>query len=166
MSLIDAGVRYRQKPWFPVSHPVNLPCSVVCQRLLLVLSCRKRLWLLVAKNTSSSETHVSLPVTVSERGYSIQRAVHRLIQECTQTASPVLCGILGVQHHAGVLGQSDGICFNTLMTLKPKEEGAEFGSPPLMDSENYMWCEVTNQSLKSKILKRIEGRSFLPMYNL
>ncbi|MCI4381289.1 hypothetical protein PGIGA_G00249650 [Pangasianodon gigas] len=168
--LIDAGLRYRQKPWFPVCHPVNLPCSVVCQRLLLVFSCKERMWLLLAKHTANPETHTRLPVAVSQEGYSVTWAGSRLVQECMRAMSHVLHvnthGILGVQHDGRVLGQSDGICFNTLVTLEHSEEGEELSSPPLLDSERYTWREVTNQSLKGKILRRIKDSSLLPMHVL
>lgn len=167
MSLINAGLRYRQKPWFPVSHPVSLPCPVVCQRLLLIFSSKERIWLLLTKHTSNPETHTRLPVAISEKGYSLKWAGYKAAQEYTQATNHTLHvnprGILGLQHDSGVLGQSDGICFNTLLTLEPSEEGAEFSSPPLLDSEKYTWYEVTNQSLKGKMLRRIKDRSFLPM---
>ncbi|TTM20210.1 8-oxo-dGDP phosphatase NUDT18 [Bagarius yarrelli] len=170
LCLIEAGVRYRQNPWFPVSHPVNLPCPVVCQRLLLIFSCKERLWLLLAENTTDSESRVCFPVTVSEKGHSIKYAGNRLVQECMRTTNPALNvtvhGILGLQHDGRVLGQTDGICFNTLVSLESSEDGAEIGSsPPLLNSEKYVWCEVTNQSLKGNILKRIKERSFLPITN-
>ncbi|KAK3540259.1 hypothetical protein QTP70_029346, partial [Hemibagrus guttatus] len=170
LSLIDAGVRYRQKPWFPVSLPINMPCSVVCQRPLFVFSCEERIWLLLAKHTASSETHLRLPVIVSEKGYSIEWAGYKFVKDCMQTMHRTLhfnvLGILGVQHDGRVLGQSDGICFNTFVTLDPSKEGAELSSPPLLDNEMYTWCEVTNQSLKGKMLQRIKDRSFLPMNTL
>lgn len=75
-------------------------------------------------------------------------------------------GILGVQHDGRVLGQSDGICFNTLVTLEHSDEEAELSSPPILDSERYTWHEVTDQSLRAKILSRIKDRSLLPIYTL
>ncbi|KAK2840659.1 hypothetical protein Q7C36_012238 [Tachysurus vachellii] len=166
VGLIDAGVKYRQKPWFPVSLPVNMPCSVVCQRLLFVFSCKEQIWLLFAKHTDGSDTDVRLPVIVSEKGYSIERAGYRFLQGCMRT-NPALQfnmhGLLGVQHDSSVLSQSDGICFNTFVAMEPTEEGVELSSLPLLDNERYTWCKVTNQSLKCKILQRIKDRSFLPM---
>lgn len=75
-------------------------------------------------------------------------------------------GILGVQHDGRVLGQSDGICFNTLVTLERSEEGAELSSPPLLDCDSSAWHELTNQSLKEKILRRIKDRSLMPLHSL
>lgn len=168
--LIDAGLRYRQKPWFPVSHPVNLPCSVVCQRQLLIFGCEERIWLLLAKHTTDPETRTRFPVTVSQKGHSVKWPGQRLVRECMRSRDHELHvnthGILGVQHDGRVLGRSDGICFNTLATLERSGEGAELSSPPLLDSEGYTWHEVTDQSLKGKILRRIKDRSFLPMHSL
>ncbi|KAF7694896.1 8-oxo-dGDP phosphatase NUDT18 [Silurus meridionalis] len=168
--LIDAGLKYRQKPRFPVCNPVNMPCSVVCQRLLLVFSCSERIWLLVVKHAADLETHARLPVIVLEKRRSVTRAAQRLIEESVRSTNHELqankCGILGVQHDGRVPGRSDGICFNTLLSLEPLDKGAEPDSPPLLDNEKYTWHEVTDQSLKEKILKRITDKSLLPMYNI
>lgn len=75
-------------------------------------------------------------------------------------------GILGVQHDGRVLGRSDGICFNALATLERSEDEAELSSPPLLDGERYTWQEVSDPSLKRRILERIKDRSLLPIYSL
>lgn len=107
---------------------------------------------------------------VSQKGHAVKWAGQKLVQKCMRDSNHVLNvnmhGVLGIQHDGKVLGQSDGICFNTLMTVDHSEEGAELSSPPLLDSETYTWYEVTNQSLKGKILRRIKDRSLLPLYSL
>ncbi|XP_035392048.1 8-oxo-dGDP phosphatase NUDT18 isoform X2 [Electrophorus electricus] len=134
LALIDAGIKYRQRPWFPISLPTNLPCHVVCQRLLFTFTSagtspgdndEERLWLLLGNHAGD-----------------------------------------GVQHSGRVPGEMDGICFNTLATLEHLEEGANLIGPPPLESESYRWHEVTNQSLRTKILQRIKDMSLLPVHSL
>ncbi|XP_056319216.1 8-oxo-dGDP phosphatase NUDT18 [Danio aesculapii] len=170
LSLIDAGLKYRRNPWFPVTQPVDFPCHVVCQRLFLTfISSRAdaddHLWLLMSNNNTSP--HPRLPIVVSFRTY-LSKAVSKLIKECMSSSfiSVHMRGILGVQHNGRIPGKTDGICFNTLVLLENTEEGAEVGSPPSLESDCYRWQEVTNQSLKGKIIERIKDGSVLPFQSL
>lgn len=128
------------------------------------------MWLLLAKHTDDPGTHTRLPVAVSEKGYSVKWAGHRLVQECMPTEHPApqlnVHGVLGVQHDGRVLGQSDGICFNTLVTLERSEDQEELDSPPLLDNERYTWREVTNQSTRDEIVRRIKDRALVPLHSL
>lgn len=46
--------RYRQEAWHPVTLPVDLPCSHVVQRLVLVFSdAKQQLWVLLVKGIPS-----------------------------------------------------------------------------------------------------------------
>lgn len=165
LTLIDAGIKYLRNPWFPVTHPVDFPCHVVCQRLFLTFISSKadnddRLWLLMSNNNAIPH----LPIAVSFRTH-ISKAVSKLIKECMPSSfiSVHIRGILGVQHNGRIPGKTDGICFNTLVLL---ENSPEISSPPSLESDRYTWQEVTNQSLKAKIIERIKNRSVLPFQSL
>ncbi|KAG1929345.1 8-oxo-dGDP phosphatase NUDT18 isoform X2 [Pimephales promelas] len=173
LPLIDAGIKYRQNPWFPALQPVDFPCHVICQRLFITFvsssgSSDTRdedcLWLLLSNNNASS--HPSLPIEVSVNTY-ISWAAHRLIKECIPSSfafiNIIICGILGVQHNGRTPGKTDGICFNTLVLMENSEGGPEISCPPPLESDSYRWHEVTNQSLRAKIKQRIKDRSVLPV---
>uniref|UniRef100_A0A673L795 Nudix (nucleoside diphosphate linked moiety X)-type motif 18 n=1 Tax=Sinocyclocheilus rhinocerous TaxID=307959 RepID=A0A673L795_9TELE len=176
LPLIDAGMKYRRNPSFPMLQPVDFPCHVICQRLFLTFissngntdtSDEPRLWLLLSSNDATP--HPSLPIAVSVDTYNtIPWAAHRLIKECMPSSSIHVqtCGILGVQHNGRIPGKTDGICFNMLMLLENLEDGAEISSPPPLEGDAYRWHEVTNQSLRAKIIQRIKEGSVLPVQRL
>ncbi|XP_016429626.1 8-oxo-dGDP phosphatase NUDT18-like [Sinocyclocheilus rhinocerous] len=176
LPLIDAGIKYRRNPWFPMLQPVDFPCQVICQRLFLTfISCNgntdtsdeHRLWLLMSSNDATSQP--SLPIALSVNAFdTIPRAAHRLVKECVPSSSMQVhtCGILGVQHNGRIPGKTDGVCFNTLVLLENSEDGAEISSPPPLEGDAYRWHEVTNQSLSSKIIQRIKEESVLPVHSL
>ncbi|KAI4882462.1 hypothetical protein NFI96_005458, partial [Prochilodus magdalenae] len=175
LALIDAGLKYRQKPWFPVCQPVDLPCEVVCQRLLLAFpitnpknSDEEHLWLLLGNGTvdTNAEMRPHLPVVVATK--VVMWAGRKVVQRCMASSHHALnlkfCGILGLQHNGRVHGKTDGICFNTLLMLEYSEEGpVDPCSPPPLDSESYRWHEVTNQSLRTNILQRMREASLIPV---
>ncbi|XP_018926764.1 8-oxo-dGDP phosphatase NUDT18-like [Cyprinus carpio] len=176
LPLIDAGIKYRRNPSFPMLQPVDFPCPVICQRLLLAYissngntdsSNEPRLWLLLSSNDATP--HPSLPIAVSVDTYNtIPWAAHRLIKECMSSSSihVQICGILGVQHNGRIPGKTDGICFNMLVLLENLEDGAEISSPPALEGDAYRWHDMTNQSLKAKIIQRIKEKSVLPVQSL
>ncbi|CAM4714463.1 unnamed protein product [Leuciscus chuanchicus] len=171
LPLIDAGIKYRQNPWFPALQPVDFPCHVICQRLFITFVSSSgstdtgdedRLWLLLSNNNASS--HPSLPIELS---VNISWSAHRLIKKCIPSSfafiNIIICGILGVQHNGRTPGKTDGICFNTLVLMENSEGGPEISSPPPLESDSYRWHEVTNQSLRAKIKQRIKDGSVLPI---
>ncbi|XP_050972606.1 8-oxo-dGDP phosphatase NUDT18-like isoform X1 [Labeo rohita] len=168
LPLIDAGIKYRRNPSFPMLQPVDIPCPVICQRLFLTFidtSEEHRLWLLLSSNNAIS--HPSLPIAVSVNAFdTIPRAAHRLVKECvpSSTINIHTCGILGVQHNGRIPGKTDGICFNTLVLLDNSDDGAEISSPPPLKGDTYRWHEVTNQSLRGKIIQRIKENAVLPIH--
>ncbi|XP_076846420.1 8-oxo-dGDP phosphatase NUDT18 isoform X2 [Brachyhypopomus gauderio] len=181
LALIDAGVKYRQKSWFPVSLPINLPCHVVCQRLLFTFVSSShgqgdegRLWLLLRDRADDGETGTRphLPVVITAKTHTVAWAGLGLLQECMPSSclrvTANVRGVLGVQHCGRVPGKTDGICFNTLATLEhlEEEEGTDLSCPPPLESESYRWHEVANQSLRTKILQRIKDGSLLPVHSL
>ncbi|XP_051525850.1 8-oxo-dGDP phosphatase NUDT18 isoform X4 [Myxocyprinus asiaticus] len=182
VSLIDAGIKYRQNPPFSTLQPVNLPCDVVCQRILLTFISsdgntedgdEDRLWLLLSnRKDNDAGSHLQLPVAVSVQAQTITFTANRLVHECMPLVYNQLsvntCGILGVQHNGKLLSKADGVCFNTLVLLEyaEEEEGIDLSSPPKSESDCYIWHEVTNHSLRAEILQRIREGSVLPVHNL
>ncbi|CAM4714468.1 unnamed protein product [Leuciscus chuanchicus] len=171
LTLIDAGIKYCQCPWFTVLQPVDLPCDVVCQRFLLAFTSSKgnsdedRLWLLLSKN-------FQLPVAVSFEAQTLAFTPKKLVEKCMPSIYEQLsvntCGILGVQHNGRVPGKTDGVCLNTPVLLEYKEEEEEINlsSPPKSENDCFRWHEVTNQKLRTEILRRIQEGSVLPVQSL
>lgn len=179
LALIDAGNKYCQKPWFPACLPVDLPCEVVCQRVLLAFTpttpnpentdTEQRLWLLLGQRTVDSDAHASpsLPVVVATKMHAVMWGPQQLIQKCMGSTYRSLrlnvLGILAVQHNGRIPGKTDGLCFNTLVTVDYSEGPVDLHSPPPLESESYTWHEVTTQSLRANILQRIKDTSLLPV---
>ncbi|KAL0186505.1 hypothetical protein M9458_018175, partial [Cirrhinus mrigala] len=171
LPLIDVGIKYRRNPSFPMLQPVDIPCPVICQRLFLTFissdidtSEEHRLWLLLSSNNATS--HPSFPIAVSVKAFdTIPQAAHRLVKQCVPSSSINIhtCGILGVQHNGRIPGKTDGICFNMLVLLDNSVDGAEISSPPPLEGDTYRWHEVTNQSLRAKIIQRIKEDAVLPV---
>ncbi|XP_043103507.1 8-oxo-dGDP phosphatase NUDT18-like isoform X2 [Puntigrus tetrazona] len=171
LTLIDAGLRYRQSPWFPCLQPVGFPCDVVCQRLLLAFASsdanlengdEERIWLLLTDDSQ-------LPVAASVKAQTLTLTAKALVKSCMPSIHEQLsvntCGILGVQHNGTAPGQTDGVCLNTLVLLEYNEEEEEIGLslPPKPESAAFRWHEVTNQSLRTEILRKIQEGSVLPV---
>ncbi|XP_030621902.1 8-oxo-dGDP phosphatase NUDT18 [Chanos chanos] len=183
LPLINAGLKYSEKPSFPPFQPVDFPCHVICQRLLLAFvrngnqddGDENHLWLLLSDGTvgeRDDDTQPHLPVSVSVRTRSVMWATHRLLRECMPSSYDQLnvnvAGVLGVQHNGRVPGKTDGICFNTLVSVEHTGEGTELDitNPPPLEDDKYRWEDVTNESLKEKILQRIKDVSVLPVQSL
>ncbi|MGH0142434.1 UNVERIFIED_CONTAM: hypothetical protein FKN15_076208 [Acipenser sinensis] len=170
LHLIEAGVKYKESPWFPHTLPVELPCSVICQRAMVTYAeSNIDLWLMLA---AGEREH--LPVTVSgtppsERSHTVEEAVYRLVKECMQLSQVNIktLGILGLQHHGKNPGNTDGICFNTLLSIEHNStSGASDGLPPVLNNDKFRWWKVDNDSLKDKILQRLASLSVVPIHNL
>lgn len=170
LHLIEAGVKYKESPWFPHTLPVELPCSVICQRVMVTYAeSNIDLWLMLAAGE-----HEHLPVTVSgtppsERSHTVEEAVYRLVKECMQLSQVKIktLGILGLQHHGKNPGNTDGICFNTLLSIEHNStSGASDGLPPVLNNDKFRWWKVDNDSLKDKILQRLASLSVVPIHAL
>uniref|UniRef100_A0A671RR29 Uncharacterized protein n=1 Tax=Sinocyclocheilus anshuiensis TaxID=1608454 RepID=A0A671RR29_9TELE len=152
LTLIDAGIRYRRIPWFSELQPVDFPCDVVCQRLLLAFTSND------TNNEIEAKTHA----------FTAKKLVKYCMPSIYEQLSVNTCGILGVQHNKRIPGQTDGVCLNTLVLLEYKEEEEEIslGSPPKPENAGFRWHEVTNQSLRTEILQKIQEGSVLPVQSL
>lgn len=167
MRLIKAGLKYRQKAWHPHVRPIDLPCHVVVQRLLLAFtSPAKELWLLLSL-AGSRGAH--LPVAVALKTHTVTWAANVMVQEAMPSAYYQLdietWGVLGLQHNGRVPGKTDGLCFNILASLL-HSEGPPLEKPPLVECPRYQWYKVDNQPLRDKILERLKDVSLLPVHSL
>lgn len=170
LHLIEAGIKYKESPWFPHTLPVELPCSVICQRVMVTYAeSNNDLWLMLA---AGEREH--LPVTVSgtppsERSHTVKEAVYRLVKECMQLSQVKIktLGILGLQHQGKNPGNTDGICFNTLLSIEHNSTSdASDGLPPVLNNDKFRWWKVDNDSLKDKILQRLASLSVVPIHAL
>ncbi|KAL4660177.1 8-oxo-dGDP phosphatase NUDT18 isoform X1 [Arapaima gigas] len=166
LCLIDAGLKYRKKPWFTPVLPVDLPCHTVCQRLLLTLSGPSGdLWVLL----SCEEEDPHLPVAVSDRAVALTWAAHKLMQECMPFSSrkPNLktWGILGVQHNGRSPGKTDGVCFNTLVSVDYNDLDIDAGQPPFLENHKFQWHKLDSPHLREKIEQRLSSGSIIPMHS-
>ncbi len=174
LTLIDAGMRYRQSPWFSELQPVDFPCDIVCQRLLLAFTSsdanpengdEERIWLLLSNDSQ-------LPLQASIEAQTLAFTAKKLVKNCMPSIYEQLsvntCGILGVQHNGRAPGQTDGVCLNTLVLLEYNEEEEEtrLNSPPKPENAGFKWHEVTNQSLRTEILQKIQEGSVLPVQSI
>uniref|UniRef100_A0AAY4CXE0 Nudix hydrolase domain-containing protein n=1 Tax=Denticeps clupeoides TaxID=299321 RepID=A0AAY4CXE0_9TELE len=176
LPLIDVGLQYLKRAPYPALLPVAMPCSVICQRLLLVFTGGRPdnpgadLWILLG---SDGDFGRHLPITLAVKRHPVTWAAQRLVQECM----PSICnqlyvhtwGILGVQHSAGngcMAGSTDGICFNTLVSVELAGGGEPAGRPPSVEIQTFTWHRVEDQDLRGLILQRLRGGASLPVHSL
>ncbi|XP_035235531.1 8-oxo-dGDP phosphatase NUDT18 [Anguilla anguilla] len=167
LCLIEAGLKYREKPWFPRVLPVEMPCPLVCQRLLLTFAGPGGdLWVLLG---GSEEPR--LPVAVCDGARSVAWAGLRLVRECMPSSHRRLAvtprGILGLQHGGRVPGKADGVCFNALLSVEHAGDGGpEAGQPPPLESPAFRWHRVESPQLRDRIRERLASGSLLPVHSL
>ncbi|KAJ8263189.1 hypothetical protein COCON_G00156460 [Conger conger] len=166
LCLIEAGLKYREKPGFPAALPVEMPCHLICQRLLLTFSGPDGdLWVLLG---GSKELH--LPVAACPMTCALSWASRRLLKECLPSSYRQLTvssrGLLGLQHSGRVPGETDGICFNTLLSVEHAGGGPEAGQPPLPESPGFQWHRVERAQLRDGIRERLTSGALLPVHSL
>ncbi|KAJ8401014.1 hypothetical protein AAFF_G00389710 [Aldrovandia affinis] len=192
LCLIDAGLKYSETPWFPPALPVNMPCALICQRLLLTFSGGSApddghgddLWVLLGDREVEGEgEEPHLPVVASAESRDITWAGRTLVSECMlpsscRRLSVTPRGILGVQHGGGRRspGRMDGVCFNVLASLERTGtgdgtdagtgDGTGDGGPPTLESSRFRWHKVDSARLRDKIRERMSSGSLLPVQSL
>lgn len=154
-------MQYRQQARHPLILPQELPCSLICQRLVATFTSVQTVWVLVG---TVGMPH--LPITacgfapMDQRG-GIKMAVLRLLQECLTLHHLAVetKGLLGLQH----LGrdQMDGICLNVLVTVAFRNPGIQ-SEPPKVRGENFFWWKV-EEDLQSQLLERLQESSVVPI---
>ncbi|XP_001927515.2 8-oxo-dGDP phosphatase NUDT18 [Sus scrofa] len=161
LHLVELAVQYRQQARHPLILPQELPCSLICQRLVATFTSVQTVWVLVG---TVGMPH--LPITacgfapMDQRG-GIKMAVLRLLQECLTLHHLAVetKGLLGLQH----LGrdQTDGICLNVLVTVAFRNPGIQ-NEPPKVRGENFFWWKV-EEDLQSQLLQRLQESSVVPI---
>ncbi|XP_067857310.1 8-oxo-dGDP phosphatase NUDT18-like isoform X1 [Heptranchias perlo] len=167
LNLISFAVKHKEKASHPMTIPVELPCSVVCHRVVAAfLNKDNELWLL-----TNNQGYPHFPVTAcgsssADLSCSIEMAIDRLTKECLRDSQVKvkIHGILGLQHSGAEPGKTDGVCFNVLVTVAQMEtKYSQF--PPDVNSKKYGWHKVDNDDLKIQLLERLSFSSVVPFLN-
>ncbi|XP_015997107.1 8-oxo-dGDP phosphatase NUDT18 isoform X2 [Rousettus aegyptiacus] len=162
LHLMELAAQYCKQARHPLVLPQELPCSLVCQRLVATFTSVQTVWVLVG---TVGTPH--LPITacgfnpMEQRG-GIKMAVLRLLQECLTLHHLAVetKGLLGLQH----LGKdhTDGICLNVLVTVAFRNPGIQ-NEPPKVRGENFFWWKVMEEDLQSQLLQRLQESSVVPV---
>lgn len=163
LPLLDLASRYRRAPPHPPTLPQELPCPLLCLRLLVAFpgGSGGDLWVLL-----SSAAPPRLPVVPwgahPPRGRrALRLPALQLLRGCMRADPPaVSVGLLGLQHRAEGPGGADGLCLNVLLSVEPPR--AADGPPPLRDPE-WRWGRVEEEGLKGRILQRVRGGGTVPI---
>ncbi|RMB90939.1 hypothetical protein DUI87_32537 [Hirundo rustica rustica] len=146
LPVLDLAARYRRSPAHPPTLPRELPCSALCLRLLLPFAnAAGRLWLLLA---TSGTPH--LPVVACDASPSPSRLRSGLrparaapaAELLAWEAQPEALGLLGLQHRAGRCGDTDGICFNVMLSVPA---GSQRDEPPEPRHPALRWWPVRDE---------------------
>ncbi|XP_075412668.1 8-oxo-dGDP phosphatase NUDT18 isoform X1 [Tenrec ecaudatus] len=162
LHLVELAARYCQQATHPAVLPQELPCSLVCQRLVATFTSAQMVWVLVATGGKPHLPVTACGFTPTEQRGGMKMAVLRLLQECLALHHLVVetKGLLGLQH----LGKdhSDGICLNMLVTVAFRNPGVQ-DEPPKIQSENFFWWKVVEEALQSQLLQRLRESSVIPV---
>ncbi|XP_077161089.1 8-oxo-dGDP phosphatase NUDT18 [Paroedura picta] len=163
--LMDLALQYQANPRHPPTLPVELPCAVICQRLLAVFADNTgALWVLLGAVRSPHLPVVVNGMSPSALGSGLLVAIHQLFQECLPHVPVHICGLLGLQHLGKEPGQSDGICFNTVVTVGDTSQCSK-ERPPELQSKAFRWWKVEDEDLKSRVRERLSTSSFIPVHS-
>nr|BAC40887.1 unnamed protein product [Mus musculus] len=146
----------------PLILPQELPCSVVCQRLVTTFTTVQSVWVLVGTVGTPHLPITACGFTPMEQRGGIKVAILRLLQECLTLHSLAVetKGLLGLQH----LGRDhvDGVCLNVLVTVAFRNPGIQ-DEPPKIRGENYFWWKVLEEDLQKLLLYRLQESSVIPL---
>uniref|UniRef100_A0ABM5EQ00 8-oxo-dGDP phosphatase NUDT18 isoform X1 n=2 Tax=Pogona vitticeps TaxID=103695 RepID=A0ABM5EQ00_9SAUR len=167
LSLMELALQYRAKAPHPPTLPVELPCSLICQRLLLVfVGPGDALWVLLGTTGAPHLPVAASGLSRAQQSHRLLVAVQRLLQKCLPQAQAAVRvrGLLGLQHLGRGPGHSDGICFNVVAAVgdpgHPRQE-----SPPALQSQAFTWWKVENEALRSRALHALHTDAFLPLHS-
>ncbi|XP_043839056.1 8-oxo-dGDP phosphatase NUDT18 [Dromiciops gliroides] len=164
LPLIKLGSHYYQRAKHPPTLPQELPCKLICQRLITAFTSAKNIWVLAGTQGSLHLPITACGLTPSEQNSSIVVSVFRLLQQCLTLSQLTVKtqGILGLQH----LGknQADGICLNVLVTVAYKNPGS-LNKPPEIQGSNFCWWQVEEEDVRSHLLKRLHEVSVVPIHS-
>ncbi|NXW61580.1 NUD18 phosphatase, partial [Eurystomus gularis] len=154
LPLLDLATRYRRSPPHPPTLPQDLPCALVCLRLLITFANDTGdLWVLLGTAGTPHLPVVACGTSPDELRGGLRLPVLRLLGDCLAADPPPgPLGLLGLQHCAEGSGGADGICFNVLLSIPASGPGA---APPELRSPALRWWHVEEESLRGRILQRL-----------
>lgn len=162
LRLLELAAQYNQQARHPPLLPRELPCMLVCQRLVATFATVQAIWVLVG-----TEGLPHLPITacgftpVEQRG-GIKMAILRLLQSCLTLHGVAVDtrGLLGLQH----LGrdQADGLCLDVLVSVTFRDQGHQT-EPPKVRGEKFSWWKVMEEDLQSQLVQRLRDCSVVPI---
>ncbi|XP_007094015.3 8-oxo-dGDP phosphatase NUDT18 [Panthera tigris] len=162
LHLVELAAQYRQQARHPLILPQELPCSLVCQRLVATFTSVQTVWVLVGTVGMPHLPITACGFTPMEQRGGIKMAILRLLQECLTLHHLAVetKGLLGLQH----LGKdhADGICLNVLVTVAFRNPGMQ-REPPKVRGENFFWWKVMEEDLQSQLLQRLRESSVIPV---
>ncbi|XP_074838111.1 8-oxo-dGDP phosphatase NUDT18 [Carettochelys insculpta] len=162
LPLMDLAVQYRASPSHPVTLPEEVPCALICQRLLATFTNGTGdLWVLL-----SAVGALHLPVCACAKQGSLQAAASQLVKEhCLFPQVTVqVQGLLGVQHLGKNAGKCDGVCFNLLLSVTQAGPAAQ-QTPPELCEGSFRWWKIEESTLRSRTLQRLSSSSVVPIHS-
>ncbi|NXJ89005.1 NUD18 phosphatase, partial [Corythaixoides concolor] len=156
LPLLDLAARYRRSPPHPPTLPQELPCALLCLRLLVAFANDTGdLWVLLGTAGTPHLPVVACGTSRDELHEGLRLPVLRLLRNClAPDPCPGALGLLGLQHRAGGPEGADGICFNVLLSIPP---GSPPAAPPEPHSPAFRWWHVEEESLRDRILQRLRA---------
>ncbi|XP_053874079.1 8-oxo-dGDP phosphatase NUDT18 isoform X2 [Malaclemys terrapin pileata] len=167
LPLMDLAVRYRDSPSHPMTLPEEMPCALICQRLLATFTNGAGdLWVLLSAVGSPHLPVSARTTSPCKIQNSIQAAACRLLKECCLLPQVTVRahGVLGLQHLGKNAGKSDGVCFNVLLTVTQGGQGTQ-ETPPELNGESFQWWKIEESNLRSRILQRLSSSSVVPIHS-
>lgn len=162
LPLLDLAARYRRSPPHPPTLPQDLPCALLCLRLLVAFANDTGdVWVLLATAGTPHLPVVACGTSPYELRGSLRQPVLQLLGGCLPPGPPPgPLGLLGLQHRAGGPGGSDGICFNVLLGIPASSPG---GAPPQPRDPAFRWLQVEEGSRRGRILQRLRDAATVPI---
>ncbi|NXM69493.1 NUD18 phosphatase, partial [Serilophus lunatus] len=156
LPVLDLAARYRRSAPHPPTLPRELPCAPLCLRLLLPFAnAAGDLWVLLGTAGTPHLPVVACGTAPPELRAGLCLPVLRLLRDCLPwDPQPGALGLLGLQHRAGLPGESDGICFNVVLSIPP---GPHQDVPPEPGDPALRWWHVEEESLRGRILQRVRA---------
>lgn len=162
LPLLDLAARYRRSPPHPPTLPQELPCALLCLRLLVAFANDAGdLWVLLGTAGTPHLPVVACGMSPAELRGGLRLPVLWLLRDCLPSdLRPGPLGLLGLQHRAGGPGGADGICFNVLLSIPPGSPG---GAPPEPCGPAFRWWHVEEESLRGRILQWLRTVGTVPI---
>ncbi|NWH75811.1 NUD18 phosphatase, partial [Piaya cayana] len=162
LPLLGLANRYRRSARHPPTLPQELPCTLLCLRLLVAFANDAGdLWVLLGTAEPPRLPVVACGTSPGELRGGLRLPVLRLLRGCLrQDPRPGPLGLLGLQHRAGGAGGADGICFNVLLSVPA---GGPRDAPPELRDPAFRWGHVEEENLRGRILQRLRAEATVPV---